>query len=444
VTHLKKGINVACSSLVLLLLCVSPALAQVGNADACGRGYILGFFNGVWNLPTQAGAFSALSALEQLQGDTYNNEPVIGELFYNHTGGAVGATFLQDIAEVFIQRAQELDESGVLEQRFEFLWEVITDDDRSWWESLIDGVPAAAEALDALYTDIITKSVAGYALLLSNPPTQADYARHDARLLELVTQGQKLLLVAHSQGNLFVNHAYDFLAARAEADSFGVAHIAPASPTLRGDYKLADIDVVINGLRVQGLGSIPPNNLSLDFSFDDVTGHQLIKTYLDGSRPGRAAVAGLMSTVISSLVTPAGAAGIGLFTITLTWNGVGDVDLHTFEPNNQHVYYAAKVGASGFLDVDNVVANGPEHYFATCDSAKLQTGTYRIGINNYARATGRTATVQAASVQNGDLLTRTLGVGPERGSSGDASPIPVMTITVSKDAVTGEYSVRAD
>jgi hypothetical protein len=398
----------------------------------------------VWNTPDELSAFSGLEALIRLQGDTYNGEPVVGELFYNHTGSTVGATFLQDIAETFIQRAEEIDTSGELAQRFEFLWEVVTDGERSLWDRLVDSVPASAAALDALYSDIITKSVAGYALLLSNPPTEADYAQHNARLAELAAQGQKLLLVAHSQGNLFVNHAYDYLVPRAQASSFGVAHIAPASPTLRGGYQLADIDLVINGLRVQGLGSVPPANLAVPFSRRDVTGHQLVSTYLDGTRPGRAAVKAEMNATIGALLTPTAAAGIGFFTITLTWDGPGDVDLHTFEPAGTHVYYASRIGDSGFLDVDNVVANGPEHYFATCDASRLQTGTYTIGINNFARATGRTATVQAASLLDGELLTVVQGVGPERGSSGNGSPIVIMMVTVTKDQTTGEYRVEAN
>jgi hypothetical protein len=98
----------------------------------------------------------------------------------------------------------------------------------------------------------------------------------------------------------------------------------------------------------------------------------------------------------------------------------------------------------GFLDVDNVVANGPEHYFATCDAAVLQTGICHAGLNNCARATGRTVTVQVFTSRGGTILTRIFGVGAERGSSGDASPIAVFDITVSKDPVTGVFSFAAN
>ena len=107
-----------------------------------------------------------------------------------------------------------------------------------------------------------------------------------------------------------------------------------------------------------------------------------------------------------------------------------------------HVYYSEKTGAAGVLDVDIAVADGPEHYYASCDSTLLEAGDYRIGINNYRGATGRTATVQVASYENGVILSKSLDVGSELGSAGNASPIPVCTVSVSKDDA-GHFTVTA-
>lgn len=420
--------------LSILLFLPTSLRAQSAPLADCSRGYILGFFNGVWNLPDDA--FEGLEELQTLYGDTYEDEPLVGEVFLNVTGSTVGATALQDLAETFVQRAREIDSSGELENRFEFLWEILADGgERSLWDRVVAVVPAVINAFAALYDDLVSKVVGGYSLLLSNPPTESDYTRHNARLNELARQGQKLLLVAHSQGNLFVNHAYDHIAPLASPRSVGVVHIAPASPTLRGGYELANIDLVINGLRL--IGSVPDINLNLSPSVSDLSGHTLIKTYLDGSRPGRARTKSLLDNVLEALETPEDTSGnlvgIGYFTVTLTWNGSGDVDLHTFEPNGVHVYYASPNGTSGSLDFDNTVANGPEHYSATCDASRLQEGVYQIGINNYARATGRIATIQAATIDGGELITRQVGVGPVRGSAGDGSPIPVFTVNVSRN-----------
>ena len=88
---------------------------------------------------------------------------------------------------------------------------------------------------------------------------------------------------------------------------------------------------------------------------------------------------------------------------------------------------------SGYLDVDNVTADGPEHYYATCDASILQTGTYNIGINNFSDATGRIATVQVATASEGEIFSTSLDVGGEKSSQGDSSPIPVVSVIVAKD-----------
>ncbi len=424
------------AALLLAFFGLLPREALAQNV-CIAKGYTVGFFNGVWN--DELGAQNGMQSLKAMIGSSFRDEPVQYETFYNHTGSAVGATFMQDIAEVFIQRAREIDSSGTLEQRWELLWEAVFDSDQTTWDRLVSSISNAGSVLSALYTDIVSKSAAGWSLLLSNPPTSVDSATHRGRLDTLTLQGQKLLLVAHSQGNLFVNPAYDFAASKAPRSSLAAYHIAPASSTLRGSHRLADIDLVINALRLEGLSTIPPINLNLPVNLlADASGHQLVATYLDSRRPGRATIKTDMEGALTALTAPPSQASSGFFTVTLTWDGAGDVDLHVFEPNGSHVYYQALTGTSGFLDVDNTVSNGPEHYYASCDATKVQEGVYRIGINNYARATGRTATLQLASAARGELLTTSLGVGPVRGSAGGASPSTVFSVRVRRDPTSGQ------
>ena len=150
-----------------------------------------------------------------------------------------------------------------------------------------------------------------------------------------------------------------------------------------------------------------------------------------------------MTTALGELEPPDTVANQGFFTVTLTWDGEGDVDLHTFEPDGSHSYYANRIANSGYLDLDNIIGEGPEHYYASCDAAKVQTGVYTIGINNFRGADGRRATVQVASSHDGELLTRTLDVGPQLGTSGNESPIRAATINVTKDA-DGNFKVVAN
>lgn len=419
---------------------LSPAYAE-DNEDICKpAGYVVGFFNGVWNTKLQAeGGLSAIR--DSLYGEEYNGETLEYELFYNQTGSdREGVTMLEDIAEVFQQRAQELD--GALSNRWEIFWETLgsTSDEASFIDKISSKISNVSEEfknlMGALYTDIATKSVAGWSYILSNPPTSVDYTTQHTRVKTLALEKKKLALVAHSQGNLFVNQAYDAALTITDSNSVKAIHIAPASPTLRGQHILADLDLVINGLRAQGLSSIPEINAELPASHlvtDDFSGHKLIETYLNSKRETYTKVKNEMKSVLDQLVTPYTEGNNGFFTVTLTWNGTGDVDLHTFEPSGSHVYYQSRQGTSGYLDVDNVVANGPEHYYASCEANILQEGTYRIGINNYADATGRAATVQVSTAKDGEVFSQNLGVGAERGADGDQSPIPVVNVLVTKD-----------
>jgi uncharacterized protein YfaP (DUF2135 family) len=125
----------------------------------------------------------------------------------------------------------------------------------------------------------------------------------------------------------------------------------------------------------------------------------------------------------------------------LTWDGPGDSDLHTYEPNQSHVYYGSMFGTSGYLDVDNTVANGPEHYYASCDSTTLQTGNYQIAVANYARAEGRTATVQIASWKDGVLGTKSVTLGS---STGSYPGFYLFDVGVTKNNQTGKYSVTLE
>lgn len=435
--------RLAVAALALTLAIPFPARAQASATDLCApSGYVLGFFNGVWN--THAQAVAGREMLARVVGPKYKNETIEPELFYNTSGTEPSRRWVtgwEDIAEVFNQRSNELD--GILGSRWELFWETLGGD-QSLWDTLSSSISNGSALRTALINAIQGKAAAILTGLATAPPTAGDYITHETRIKALATERKKLLFVAHSQGNLFVNHAYQVALTQVTAANAKVVHIAPASPTLNGTHTLVDIDVVINGLRSAPGSVVPPVTTNIPLALGkDWSGHKLVETYLDSSRAAYGAVRDQMIAALDGLETPTSGGNSGFFTVTLTWDGPGDVDLHTFEPNGMHVFYSAKAGTAGYLDVDNTVANGPEHYYASCDASKLLPGTYRIGINNYARAAGRSATVQIASAATGELLTKTLDVGPVRGAGGNGSPIPVFDVLVTKNQA-GKYSVSAN
>lgn len=170
----------------------------------------------------------------------------------------------------------------------------------------------------------------------------------------------------------------------------------------------------------------------------DILGHGFIEIYINQQLAISNRVKVHINDALSTLVAPPAEASQGFFTAQLTWDGRGDADLHVIEPNGSHVYYGNKRGSSGYLDVDNTSAYGPEHYFASCDSSDLQTGSYKISVANYARAQGRLATVQIDSTINGVLGTQNVILGE---ATRNRPKFHLFNVMVTKHEETGKYSV---
>ncbi|MBN1482416.1 hypothetical protein EH223_10285 [candidate division KSB1 bacterium] len=77
--------------------------------------------------------------------------------------------------------------------------------------------------------------------------------------------------------------------------------------------------------------------------------------------------------------------GSGDLRVTLTWNTDStDVDIHIFEPDGNHVFFADSIGTTAELDVDNTVGRGPENVFV--GPGQALPGTFQIFIINHAAA----------------------------------------------------------
>lgn len=242
-----------------------------------------------------------------------------------------------------------------------------------------------------------------------------------------------------------MNAAYDYTVSKSSPDNVKVVHVAPASPTLNGEYTLADLDVVINGLRA--LGEVPSNTDSIPIFLQreaglngrkDTLGHGFIEIYLNPYLSTFDRVVSHIESAISTVIAPAAQVSGGFFTTTLTWDGSGDVDLHVTEPDGTHVFFAIKQGVTGYLDADNTSGYGPEHYYASCNVSTLQTGVYEISLANYYAADGRTATVQVSAWSQGALSTKKVVLGAHTFSE---PAYNVFNIEVCKNAA-NNYVVR--
>ena len=72
----------------------------------------------------------------------------------------------------------------------------------------------------------------------------------------------------------------------------------------------------------------------------------------------------------------------GQMRIVLTWDTLGDLDSHLWNPSGQHLYYSNMTTSDANLDVDNMSGYGPE----TVTITALNDGTYTYSVRAYSLA----------------------------------------------------------
>lgn len=429
-----KVISYACIAFMTITSTMAMSSTQICATEETADDYVVGYFNGVNN--SEAITDISLAFLAKIYGKKHNDLTIKYEPFYNHTGSEVDSNVGQDLVEVFRQRADEIDATGALSNRLDIFHAMVTNDSNGLLDDLFN-VFGATGALTTglmqdLYTDLSNEVLASVGELFYNPPSMSDYTIQSSRIASLSSQGSRMLYVAHSQGNLFANVAYDYTLglSNMSASNVGLVHVAPATTRTNGTHILADKDIVINSLRLTG--TVPENTVVIPISHlaDDPSGHGFIDTYLQNTLDTRDKVISAYDHLLNTLEAPEKIAEIGAFTATLTWNGDGDVDLHTYEPLGDHVYYRDKTGSAGYLDLDNTYSNGPEHYYTSCENSDSMLGTFNFAVNNYNRASGKTATIQISTPDVANVLTRSLTLGDAEGAAGNDNPETLITVTV--------------
>jgi hypothetical protein len=257
---------------------------SAGHAqETCERtGIEFGFFNGV---KTQER--SALDVVEEflplLYGHTTpDGQPISYTLYYNDTD-----PWLTDFVETFDQRLQE--HGGLLSQRFELFFSALQGGG-DWWSRITGSVSTLRGVLDGIHDASQAAIARAATAAFGNPGSFEVSQRHREQIDHALAMDKGLLLFAHSQGNLFVNQAYHHARSQVGAESVRVVHVAPASPLANGPHVLANLDVVINALRVVGfvlpntdviplpMERIQQRDLTLSDEWD-VAGHGLLPTY---------------------------------------------------------------------------------------------------------------------------------------------------------------------
>lgn len=257
------------------------------QANSCKvEGYTIGFFNGVATTRKQAQS-GRKEIQSKLNVDQYNDQDVDYQLFYNDSYIDEGMlNVLGDFAETFDQRTSELEQRTF--ERWEAFWDIINGRTNSSIINLIDSLISGF--LDFVH-DVISLSLNATIKVfleslatLSGSTPNTDEVRKKHQLINdsLAWSGKKLIYLAHSQGNLWVNESFQNILAQQgyDASNIKTIHIAPASPTVNGDYILSTNDLVINGLKFTGYDSIKESNITIPKTKKDRVGHSLIDIYL--------------------------------------------------------------------------------------------------------------------------------------------------------------------
>ncbi len=195
-----------------------------------------------------------------------------------------------DIIEVFEQRIAEADDiigaEGSLKVRWELLWGAVWNrgnDNNTFWGYLTNIWGELTATLRQIGQDLLTNSIKVLSDLTNRSPTIEDYQEHQKIIDGWAKYGDSILFIAHSQGNLFANVAYDHAATQLDKRLLDVIHIAPPTYKLNGPHFLADKDHVISGL-LDAVGNVVQDTHIIpeyEVRNADILGHSFVDIYMN-------------------------------------------------------------------------------------------------------------------------------------------------------------------
>ncbi|WP_143026583.1 YfaP family protein [Ferrimonas sediminum] len=413
---------------------VQASLNGCSNAITGDKQTNVYFANGINTTLNEAQEVTALllkvyqSPLEQAEeNSTYHFKTA-----YNYSQG-----FVTDVVQVFQQKLSEDPDGSIAYMVYDLLRSGLSNDEI---RATVTVALTRGNLVAALLTDELLQEL-GDSLAEVAADAMADgdlvNTNHSRLYSDALINGRRVLVVAHSQGNLFTNTA---IAATLNkhpqyADSinyYGVA--SPAATTVNGaDYVTADDDRVINLLRLTEtvMAANIDNDPGLLNDTRELLNHSFLSSYFDGRLPSRARINAAITALSEQLTYPEVIAGEGAIRATLSWGDQPDVDLHVFEPGGSHVYYRNKTGEDGTLDVDDTTAVGPENYFVACD--RVNEGSYAIGVNYFRGYQPEKALVTLYLGNGATFGPRSVTLNTARGSAGNDSPVSVYNIVVHQD-----------
>jgi hypothetical protein len=208
----------------------------------------------------------------------------------------VQSTFDDSVASMLVLKgnlkAKKLDKNFVYGNAyntsngfFSDLWQVFqqknneTQDAKNFWRMLDGGTAQAGWMSQAIYDKYLN------AFSSSSMP---ELPEHLKIYRQYLAEGRKLVLVAHSQGNLYANAEQNMLISGPKNMQGKVSSVGTASPAQHlmpgSSYITSSWDQVINGLRL--IKTTLPSNISIGFHpTQDIMGHSFVKIYMNTEYP---------------------------------------------------------------------------------------------------------------------------------------------------------------
>lgn len=365
----------------------------------------------------------------------YPNERFKFDVAINPTYGPI-----DDLREMYYQKFIEFDGMSISDAKILSTW-IVYDPDNKGLPSIISQYQEYGKFIKSVSSVLlpfwITKTIEARA--------DSVQQEHIQKYQEYLLEGNRVIILAHSQGNFFANTSYSKIQENNYQLSQSLAVIGIATLSGRAvdnRYVTAKDDFFVNELR-DDFGNIldaNTDNKPIGDDFRKGSNHFLFESYLDKRLKSRDKIDQHLHEVINYLPFPTPQVNKGAITITLNWGANPDVDLHILEPDLGHVYYQNKKGTFGELDKDVTNGYGAEHYYLTCDN--LQAGTYKAGVIYYTGKAGETASVMVSTYTGKNVTRRHTFNHDGEGKSRWEDTKVLFDIIVSEDTITGDKTIK--
>jgi hypothetical protein len=278
-------------------------------------------------------------------------------------------------------------------------------------------------------------------------------ARHVTMYREHLRKGRKVVVIAHSEGNMYANAAYrrlfDLEPKTPGERAFGIVGIASPAPQIAGDqfppecppappesnrkgeelgcYTTLDEDAIMGWVRRVLPDTAPANVFDETVGSSDGNRHDLVDVYLRNPA-AREQILQHVSAFVAGFEPLAVASNDSLVSAYLEWDGDADLDLHVYENDGGgHVYSRFPDSEyGGNLEADDWDGPSAEQYYAEC--AVLEAGDLHFAVGYYEGSGHVNARLR---VKVADLVRTYEGFLPEPlGEGSFRSPARIATLYV--------------